>query len=63
MERDRENKSIKNRIENVKNLQQRRKDKTDPIIYPPYFVRGGGRDSDVRIDSYMKKALNNTTWK
>ena len=63
MEREREIKSMKNRIENVKNLQQRRKDKNDPIVYPPYFVRGGGQDSDARIDSYMRKALNNTSWK
>jgi hypothetical protein len=63
MERSREIRSMANRIQNVKNMQQRKKDKFDAIVYPPYFVRNGGLNSDVRIDGYMKKVMNNTTWK
>jgi hypothetical protein len=52
-----------NRIENVKSMQQRKKDKHDAIVYPPYFVRNGELSSDVRIDAYTKKVLNNTSWR
>jgi hypothetical protein len=55
-----QNKFNKNMKEEVK---QRKKDKHDAIVYPPYFVRNGGLSSDVRIDAYTKKVLNNTSWK
>lgn len=54
---------MRSRIENVKSMNQRKKDKNDPIVYPPYFVRGVGENEDVRIDGYMKKVLNSTSWK
>lgn len=63
MQRNREIKSMRSRIENVKSMNQRKKDKNDPIVYPPYFVRGVGENEDVRIDGYMKKVLNSTSWK
>lgn len=54
---------MKKRIENCKNIQQRKKDRNDPIVYPPYFVRRNEQSPDVRLDSYTQKVMNNTTWR
>lgn len=48
-------KSLNKRIKEVKNIQQRKKDKNDPIVYPPYFVRESFEAKDVRIDGFYKK--------
>jgi len=32
---------MNNRIKNCKNMQQRKKDKTDPIVNPTYFLKNG----------------------
>lgn len=53
---------MKDRVFHVKNMQQRRKDRNDVIVYPAYFFRGQSQTNDVRIDRYVKKALNNTEW-
>lgn len=47
----------------MKSIQQRKKDKNDPIVYPPYFIRGNGENSDVKIEAYTKKALNSAVWR
>ena len=45
------------RVNNCKNLQQRKKDNTDPIINPTYFIKNGKEAEAVTIDSYCKKIL------
>ena len=35
----REVRSMKNRVQNCKNMQQRKKDNTDPIVNPTYFIK------------------------
>lgn len=45
------------RISNCKNLQQRKKDKTDPIINPTYFIKSSDEITSVNINEYSKKVL------
>jgi len=49
---------MNNRIKNCKTLQQRKKDKTDPIVNPTYFIKQGGDLGDVTINQYCKKVLH-----
>lgn len=58
-EHQREVRSMKNRIQNCKNLQQRKKDNTDPIVNPTYFIKHGSQAQSVTIDAYCKKVLGN----
>jgi len=49
---------MNNRVKNCKNLQQRKKDKTDPIVNPAYFIKKSDKEiMDVTIDGYCKKIL------
>jgi hypothetical protein len=48
---------MNSRIKNCKTLQQRKKDKTDPIVNPTYFIKQGGDLANVTIDQYCKKIL------
>ena len=45
------------RIKNCKNLQQRKKDNTDPVVNPTYFIKPGKEAASVTIDGYCKKIL------
>ena len=45
------------RIKNCKNLEQRKKDKTDPIVNPTYFIKDGREIGNVSINQYSKKVL------
>jgi hypothetical protein len=56
-EHEKELQSMNNRIKNCKTLQQRKKDKTDPIVNPTYFIKQGGDVGAVTIDQYCKKVL------
>lgn len=38
------------RIKNCKNLEQRKKDKTDPIVNPTYFIKDGREIGNVSIN-------------
>ena len=51
---------MNNRIKNCKNLQQRKKDNTDPIVNPTYFIKNGKEVPQVTIDSYCQKVLGMT---
>ena len=57
IEHERELRSMKKRIKGCKNVQQRKKDRNDPIIYPPYFIRDSLHAKDVRIDGYSRQVL------
>jgi len=48
-EHEREWKALQHRIQNCKSMQQRKKDKTDPITNPVYFIKDGERAGDVTI--------------
>jgi hypothetical protein len=48
---------MNNRVQNCKNLQQRKKDNTDPIVNPPYFMKNGKDAQSVTIDGYCKIVL------
>lgn len=48
---------MKKRVENCKNLQQRKKDNCDPITNPTYFIKHGKDANSVTIDNYCKKIL------
>jgi hypothetical protein len=41
--------SMQNRIKNCKNMQQRKKDNTDPIVNPTYFIKEGRDVAAVTI--------------
>ena len=45
------------RVRNCKNLTQRKKDKTDPIVNPTYFMRDGDNINSVTIDRYRETVL------
>jgi hypothetical protein len=49
--------ALKHRVENCKNLQQRKKDNTDPIVNPAYFIKNGPEAATVTIDGYCRKVL------
>lgn len=38
-------------------MQQRKKDNTDPIVNPTYFIKHGKEIASVTIDGYCKKVL------
>ena len=38
-------------------MQQRRKDRNDPMLYPPYFIRNNFSAKDARIDGFSKKVM------
>ena len=38
-------------------MQQRKKDNTDPIVNPTYFIKPGKDAETVTIDAYCKKIL------
>ena len=40
------------RVKNCKNLTQRKKDNTDPIVNPTYFMRDGEHADSVTIEKY-----------
>lgn len=46
-----------NRVKNCKSLVQRKKDKTDPIVNPTYFMRENENAQSVTIESYKKTVL------
>jgi hypothetical protein len=48
---------MNNRVKNCKNMQQRKKDKTDPIVNPTYFIKNGPEIANVTIDQYCKKII------
>jgi hypothetical protein len=48
---------MNDRISNCKNLQQRKKDNTDPIVNPTYFIKGSAEITSVNINEYSKKVL------
>lgn len=48
---------MNDRILNCKNLQQRKKDKTDPIINPTYFIKSTGQINSININDYSSKVL------
>ena len=48
---------MNNRVSNCKNMQQRKKDNTDPIVNPTYFIKPGKDAETVTIDAYCKKIL------
>lgn len=50
--------SLKQRIRECKSWTQRKKDHSDPIIYPAYFIRGNKHCKDARIDSYFKRVVS-----
>lgn len=49
---------MNDRIKNCKNLQQRKKDKTDPITNPTYFIKKGQQVKDVTISGFCQKIMN-----
>lgn len=53
----REVRSMNNRVSNCKSMQQRKKDNTDPIVNPTYFIKPGKDVENVTIDAYCKKVL------
>ena len=57
-EHQRELSSMKKRIEECKNKEQRKKDRNDPMVYPPYFIRANNGAKDVRIDGYSRKVAD-----
>ena len=57
-EHEREWKALQSRISNCKSLQQRKKDKTDPIVNPVYFIKNGENAGDLTIDPYARKILD-----
>ena len=46
-----------NKMENCKSLVERRKDKTDPIVNPTYFMRDNSNAQSVTIEAYKNKVL------
>ena len=56
-EHQREIASMNARVQNCKNLQQRKKDNTDPVVNPTYFIKHGTDLPQVTIDSYCQKIL------
>lgn len=56
-EHEQEMRSMNDRIANCKNLQQRKKDKTDPISNPAYFIKSTGDVNSININEYSKKVL------
>jgi hypothetical protein len=48
---------MNDRIANCKNIQQRKKDNTDPIINPTYFIKSTGEINSISINDYSKKVL------
>ena len=46
-----------NRVKNCKNLVQRKKDKTDPIVNPTYFMRDNEHAQSVTIEAYKNTVL------
>lgn len=56
-EHEQEMRSMNDRISNCKNLQQRKKDKTDPISNPAYFIKSTGDVGSININEYSKKVL------
>lgn len=56
-EHQREWKALQNRIQNCKSLNQRKKDNTDPIVNPVYFIKDGSKAGDLTIQPYCKKVL------
>ena len=56
-EHERELRSQADRLKSCKNLTQRKKDKTDPIVNPTYFMRDGAHIDEVTIDQYRNTVL------
>ena len=50
---------MQERISNCKSMGQRRKDKTDPIVNPAYFIKHAQDMGQVTIDAYSKKVQAN----
>jgi hypothetical protein len=46
------------RIQNCKNWEQRKKDNTDPIVNPTYFIKNENEVAKVVINDYRQKILN-----
>lgn len=57
-EHERELRSQAHRIENCKSLAQRKKDKTDPIVNPTYFMRDGDNVNSVTIEGFKSTVLH-----
>lgn len=53
--------SLKQRIRECKSWAQRKKDRSDPILYPSYFVRRRKECKDARIDGYFKRLVSQKT--
>ena len=56
-EHEREMRSQADRLKSCKSLTQRKKDKTDPIVNPTYFMRDGAHVDEVTIDQYRNTVL------
>lgn len=56
-EHERELRSQAERIKNCKSLNQRKKDNTDPIVNPTYFMRDGEHASSVTIENYRDTVI------
>ena len=57
IEHQRELISMQKRIDECKNVQQRKKDKNDPLLYPPYFIRKHVTAKDARVDGFSRKIV------
>lgn len=56
-EHERELQSQASRVKNCKSLVQRKKDNTDPIVNPTYFMREGNDAKSVTIEGYKHTIL------
>lgn len=46
-----------NKVKNCKSIGERKKDKTDPIVNPTYFMRDTNNAESVTIEHYKQKVL------
>lgn len=57
-EHQRQLRHMHSRIANCKNMEMRKKDKTDPITNPAYFMRPSDKATSVGLASYKQKVLS-----